>query len=42
LKAIHSDNGTELWNASFDKFFLDQGVDHQFSALHVPQQNGVA
>jgi hypothetical protein len=31
LKAIYSDNGTEFSNASFD----------QFSALCVPQQNGV-
>jgi hypothetical protein len=27
LKAIHSDNGTEFSNASFDQFCLEQGVD---------------
>jgi transposase InsO family protein len=41
LKVIHSDNGTELRNASFDEFCLEHGVDQQFSAPHVPQQNRV-
>jgi transposase InsO family protein len=41
LKAIHSDNGTEFRNASFDQFCLKHGVDQQFSAPRVPQQNGV-
>jgi transposase InsO family protein len=39
LKAIRSDNGTEFRNASFDQFFLEYGVDQQFSAPRVPQQN---
>jgi transposase InsO family protein len=37
LKAIRNDNGTEFRNASFDEFCLEQ----QFSALRIPQQNGV-
>jgi transposase InsO family protein len=41
LKAIRSDNGTEFRNVSFDQFCLEHGVDQQFSASHVPQQNGV-
>jgi hypothetical protein len=41
LKAIHSDNETEFRNASFDEFCLEHGIDQQFSALRVPQQNGV-
>jgi transposase InsO family protein len=41
LKAIHSDNGTEFRNASFDQFCFEHGVDPQFSAPRVPQQNGV-
>jgi hypothetical protein len=41
LKAIHSDNGTEFRNASFDQFCLEHGVDQQFFALCVPQQNRV-
>jgi transposase InsO family protein len=27
LKAIHSDNGTEFRNASFDQFYLEHGID---------------
>jgi hypothetical protein len=41
LKAIRSDNGTEFRNASFDQFCLEHGVDQQFSAPRVPQQNVV-
>jgi transposase InsO family protein len=41
LKAICSDNGTEFINASFDEFCLKHGIDQQFFALCVPQQNGV-
>jgi transposase InsO family protein len=41
LKAIHSDNGTEFRNASFDQFCLEHGVNQQFSTLRVLQQNGV-
>jgi transposase InsO family protein len=41
LKVIHSDNGTEFRNASFDEFCLKHGIDQQFSAPRVPQQNGV-
>jgi transposase InsO family protein len=41
LKAIHSDNGTEFRNVYFDQFYLERGIDQQFSAPHVPQQNGV-
>jgi transposase InsO family protein len=41
LKAIHGDNGAELRNASFDEFCLEHGIDQQFSAPCIPQQNGV-
>jgi hypothetical protein len=41
LKAIHSDNGTEFRNASFNQFCLEHGVDQQFSTPRVPQQNRV-
>jgi transposase InsO family protein len=32
LKAIHSDNGTEFRNASFNQFCLEHDVDKQFFA----------
>jgi hypothetical protein len=41
LKAIHGDNGTEFRNASFDGFCLELGIEQQFSAPCIPQQNGV-
>jgi transposase InsO family protein len=41
LKAIHSNNKTEFRNASFDAFCLEHGINQQFSAQRVPQQNGV-
>jgi transposase InsO family protein len=41
LKAIHGDNETEFRNVSSDVFCLEHGVDQQFSAPRVPQQNGV-
>jgi hypothetical protein len=30
LKVIHSENGTEFRNASFDVFCLEHGIDQQF------------
>jgi transposase InsO family protein len=41
LKAIHSDNGIEFRNASFNQFCLEHSVDQQFSTPRVPQQNRV-
>jgi hypothetical protein len=41
LKAIRSDNRSEFRNASFDEFCLEHGIDQQFSAPRVPQQNRV-
>jgi transposase InsO family protein len=41
LKDIHSDNGNEFRNASFDQFCLEHGVDQQFSTPRVPQQNSI-
>ena len=39
LHTIRSDNGTEFKNASIDAFCRDHGIEHQFSAPQVPQQN---
>jgi transposase InsO family protein len=41
LKVIRSDNGTEFRNASFEVFCFEHGIDQQFSAPRIPQQNGV-
>jgi hypothetical protein len=37
LKAIHSDNGTDFRNTSFDEFCLEHDIDQQFSAPCIPQ-----
>jgi transposase InsO family protein len=37
LKAIRSDNWTEFRNTSFDEFWLEHGIDQQFSTSYVPQ-----
>jgi transposase InsO family protein len=41
LKAICSDTGIEFRNASFNQFCLEHGVDQQFFAPRVPEQNRV-
>jgi transposase InsO family protein len=41
LKPIRSYNETEFRNALFNQFCLKHGVDQQFLAPCVPQQNGV-
>jgi transposase InsO family protein len=41
FKATRTDNRTEFKNAYFDEFCLEYDIDQQFSALGVPQQNGV-
>jgi transposase InsO family protein len=41
LKAIRNDNGNEFRNVSFNQFCLEYGVDQQFSAPRVLQQNEV-
>jgi transposase InsO family protein len=41
VKAIHSDNGSEFRNVSFNEFCLEHGIDQLFSVPCVPQQNGV-
>jgi transposase InsO family protein len=41
LKVIHSDKGTKFRNAYFDEFYLEHGIDQQFFASRVSQQNGV-
>ena len=42
MKALRSDNGGEFVSEEFESFLRGQGVTHQKSAPHTPQQNGVA
>ena len=41
IKKFRSDNGTDFKNEHVDEFLDDQGIEHEFSAAHTPQQNGV-
>jgi transposase InsO family protein len=40
-RAIRSDNGSEFRNSHFETFSHDLGLEHQFSSLYTPPQNGV-
>ena len=42
IQAIRSDQGGEFLSAEFSKFLEERGIDHQLTAPHTPQQNGVA
>ena len=39
--SIRSDHGTEFENSTLDKFLMENGTSHNFSAPRTPQQNGV-
>jgi transposase InsO family protein len=41
IRAISSDNGSEFRNSHFETFCHDLGLEHQFSSLYMPPQNGV-
>jgi transposase InsO family protein len=41
ILAIRSDNGSEFKNARFETFCHDLGLEHHFSSLYTPPQNGV-
>jgi hypothetical protein len=40
FKVVCNDNEIKFKNASFDEFYLEHGIDQQFSAPRVPRQNG--
>jgi len=41
LVSLRSDHDKEFENSSFIDYFSEHGVDHNFSAPRIPQQNGV-
>jgi transposase InsO family protein len=41
IRAIRSDNGSELRNSHFETFCHDLGLEHQFSSPYTPPQNAV-
>jgi transposase InsO family protein len=42
VKVLRSDNGGEYVNKQFQAYFQDNGLVHETSCPHTPQQNGVA
>jgi len=42
IKILRSDNAREYFSASFSSYLSSQGILHQSSCPHTPQQNGVA
>ena len=41
ILSIRSDHGIEFENSQFEKFCLEHGISHNFSAPRTPQQNRV-
>ena len=41
IASIGSDHGSEFQNQKFEKFYNENGISHNFSALRTSQQNGV-
>jgi transposase InsO family protein len=41
VRAVHSDNGSEFKNSSFETFCRDLDLEQQFSSPYVACQNGV-
>ena len=42
IKSLKSDNGTEYTNHKFQDVIKESGIEHDFSQVRTPQQNGVA
>ena len=42
INVLKSDNGGEYTSNQFEAYLKAQGIAHQTSTLHTPQQNGVA
>lgn len=42
IKIFRTDNGGEYVGKEFEKFCKASGIQHQLTAPHTPQQNGVA
>jgi hypothetical protein len=42
IQAIRSDNGKEYTSSEFNLYCEEAGIEHQFTALYTPKQNGVS
>jgi transposase InsO family protein len=41
VKNIRSDNGYEFKNLQVEEYLREEGINHEFSAPYMPQQNSV-
>ena len=41
IKKVRSDNRREFKNANVDTFLDEEWISHEFSAMYMPQKNGV-
>jgi transposase InsO family protein len=42
LKILRTDNGTEYKNSKFQEIFRQNGIVHQTTNVHTPEQNGLS
>lgn len=42
IQTIRSDSGKEYTSNVFNKFYAEEGIQHQLTAPYSPQQNGVS
>ena len=42
VKTLHSDNGGEYTSKEFALYLAKEGIKHELTTPHTPQQNGVA
>ena len=42
IKTLRSDNGGEYTSSEFNSFLIKEGIKHELTIPHTPQQNGVA
>lgn len=40
LKRVRSDKGTEFDNEQFKQYFREKGINHEYSAPYIAEQNG--
>ena len=42
IKILKSDNAKEYFSSNLSSFLTNQGILHQSTCPHIPQQNGIA
>ena len=42
IQAIRSDNGKKYTSSEFNLYCEEAGIEHQYTAPYIPEQNGVS